>query len=1261
MRFKHKSTPDTGATRTVCGTKVLRKHRIPFQVNYNVQMLLNASGEEMTCPGEIDLTIRIAAGTEITVNALVCDDVGEDILVAWHDLAALRVIPKGFPNTIVVEEASHISATQQRVMAASTSPFEAGVRRLKDEFSDVFSDTLKQQPMHGPPMKINLKEGSTPKKVVSARRVPLEFREEAGKALSEFLELGIIERVDPNTETEWVAPGFWVPKSDGKRVRLVTDYTALNRCIDAPTHPFPSARDIMQEVPADATVFFKLDCTHGYFQKALAEEDKLLTTFLLEQGKFCYRRSPMGLAPSSSSWCFSSDPLVEGLPYAKKIVDDVIGWGTPQTWEDRARKILLRAREMGITISLKKFEVGTEILFAGYTVGTRGVTPDPNMTESIAKFPAPTDKTELRSFLGLCNQLGFFVPDLAQMTAAMRTLLKKETAWLWTEDMQAEFESAKQALTSDLVVKPFDPEMETILLTDASRLKGLGFALMQRPRSHEGLDSHHLVQCGSCSLTDTQRRYAIVELEALAISWAVRKCHFWLAGRDFMVYTDHKPLEGVFRKDAQDVCNPRLGRIREKLMPYKFKVQWVPGKHHYIADALSRAPLFVKDAEEEQEDEPVVAAVARKAQGQAVSMDFIAKEASRDPEYYAAVDALSRGLTEKQLTDRNPARVFKSVWEQLSVMLTRAGPVLLFQARRLVIPIGAQPQVLRLLHLSHSGITKTRELANQLYFWHTMSKDIERLIKACEACQSRRPAQAEMPAQAPREPATYPMSHMGTDLFQLRGAHWLVLVDRFSGFPFVARLRRTWTADVVAVLTGWFRQFGWPRAIRTDGGPQFRGEFKEFCAKYGIAHELASPYNPQSNGLAEAAVKNMKGLIAKCQDTKEDIDTAIQAFRNTPRADGFSPSEMLFGRRQRCELPTLPMHHEELVDFEAAVAARDATAESQRAQQQRHAGPLRPLHEGEWVRIQDPLTHEWTVKGIVTAVREGGQSYELQTERGTLTTRNRKFLKPLADTPFTAEVPECADVTPVSEQVQHIPQKVAGPAPSVSEPRRSARLAERAQVAVSLQQAPVQAPPSAAEATSSTSHALSSTAAAPAATTAPIATSLSASGWFEDSWRATWARPTPSVTTRPQEATPTTRTRTEAFTSSSCTEQQWVPPRASFSGSSPSSSAPSLCTAASRAGTDASRPPSRLPEPLPTTRSQPLSYAAALSRHRTTSPSAARPSRAAAAETGPGAPTGPTTSSGSQNPRRPPGLYPQGSEREDRYRFTASKTKRGQR
>lgn len=86
------------------------------------------------------------------------------------------------------------------------------------------------------------------------------------------------------------------------------------------------------------------------------------------------------------------------------------------------------------------------------------------------------------------------------------------------------------------------------------------------------------------------------------------------------------------------------------------------------------------------------------------------------------------------------------------------------------------------------------------------------------------------------------MSHVGVDLFFVNGENWLVMVDQFSGFPFVKKLACTDTETVNTALKTWFCEWGFPRVIKSDGGPQFRPKFDEFCRSFHILQELSSPY-----------------------------------------------------------------------------------------------------------------------------------------------------------------------------------------------------------------------------------------------------------------------------------------------------------------------------------------------------------------------------------------------------------------------------------
>ena len=127
-------------------------------------------------------------------------------------------------------------------------------RRLKEEFSDVLSDELSPTPIKAPPMKIRLKPGAVPKKILYTKQVPLALSEEAERTKRKLLEMKIIERF--NEPSDWCSPGFYVPKPPhNKKVRLVTDFTYLNSQALRQEHPFPSAMEILRSIPATARVF----------------------------------------------------------------------------------------------------------------------------------------------------------------------------------------------------------------------------------------------------------------------------------------------------------------------------------------------------------------------------------------------------------------------------------------------------------------------------------------------------------------------------------------------------------------------------------------------------------------------------------------------------------------------------------------------------------------------------------------------------------------------------------------------------------------------------------------------------------------------------------------------------------------------------------------------------------------------------------------------------------------------------------------------
>ena len=143
--------------------------------------------------------------------------------------------------------------------------------------------------------------------------------------------------------------------------------------------------------------------------------------------------------------------------------------------------------------------------------GIVSVSPSPDLLADIKNFKTPTNKTELRAYTGLAKQVTDFNPDLSQSIQGMYHLLKNDTTWDWNEEVNKQFLASKEILSGGQELHPFDMKLPTMLLTDASRLNGLGFPLMQRiapfrPSNSPGNDTNedmkeklHLVRCGSVS------------------------------------------------------------------------------------------------------------------------------------------------------------------------------------------------------------------------------------------------------------------------------------------------------------------------------------------------------------------------------------------------------------------------------------------------------------------------------------------------------------------------------------------------------------------------------------------------------------------------------------------------------------------------------------------------------------------------------------------------------------------------------------------
>ena len=101
------------------------------------------------------------------------------------------------------------------------------------------------------------------------------------------------------------------------------------------------------------------------------------------------------------------------------------------------------------------------------------------------------------------------------------------------------------------------------------------------------LQDEKLVYFASKALTELWKGYVAIEIESLAVVWAMEKFHYFLYASHFILETDHKPLEAILSK-SQNQATSRLQRILIRTFPYHFTICYIPGVTNHLADCLSR-------------------------------------------------------------------------------------------------------------------------------------------------------------------------------------------------------------------------------------------------------------------------------------------------------------------------------------------------------------------------------------------------------------------------------------------------------------------------------------------------------------------------------------------------------------------------------------------------------------------------------------------------------------------------------------------------
>ena len=948
---------------------------------------------------------------------------------------------------------------------------------LVNEYPDLFDGRC--TPMYSGEYTIELEPGAKPVSSGACRNIQLPYVPALKKELEGLVDQDIIEKI--THATPWLHPIVVVPKKGTSDIRLCVDFTKINKYVKRPVNPQPTPWEVVRNLPTGTRHFAVFDALKGYHQIPLAEESRDLTAFMTPFGRYRYKRLAFGMNSAQDVFTLRYGNAVDKATDGLRATEDTLLRGsTTQELIENTRRFFDACRLNGITLNMRKIQWDKrEVLFAGFLLDPSGYRIDPSLNKALSEFPVPTNQTDVRSFCGLANQLSNSSQDIATSLLPLSSLLKKGRMFQWLPEHQTAFENARRILSSEKTLAYYAPTRQTRLVTDASRLNGLGFVLKQL--QDDGI--WRPVQAGSRFLSSAETRYAMIELEMLAIAWACAKTANFIEGLPihlFEIWTDHNPLIAILSTQTlPDISNKRLQRLKMKVDHLTFTIKWIQGKDNVEADVLSRHPCS-QPTKEDQLDEGSDAIIcvlsldinlSTKAQPSQVTnstlnpnaeefspfenadinggiittitaynndnensvafnnngtvcvMSFTGKEitderrselrqfANNDNTYMQVVEYIAKGFPNLKTSEISAElQPFFKVHETLH--LDSEGFVM--NNGKLVVPQSLINTYLKRLLGMHQGGPKMLARARQTLWWPHMARDINNMAKTCLPCEESKPSN---PAEVilSHEPALYPFQYCHMDIGQEEGRYYLITIDQFSGYPNIHQLGKTCkTKQIIDATAHFISLFSIPEKIYSDGGPQFleNGEFDTWCKDWGIRLVRSSPYMPRSNGIAEAAVKEMKKIIRANLTSSGNVDTqsllsGLLMFRNTPRSPtNKSPAELLFGRQIRdslpcprdCLLPQYRYHSEERLHNHEMTKQNGPSREL----------PL--LNPRAQVRIQNPITKKWDSTGEILDFGLNRREYLVRTG-DKIIRRNRHFLKEYE-----------ADATPAWKQPVQAPQ-----------------------------------------------------------------------------------------------------------------------------------------------------------------------------------------------------------------------------------------------
>ena len=778
----------------------------------------------------------------------------------------------------------------------------------------------------------------------SPRPLPPALFSKVADEINHWLEIGIIKKA---TSIHNI-PLIILKKANGK-IRTSLDARRLNAISKLDRHPLPNLIDVINKIgfrlsEGKECFISQFDLDRAYWQIKVKDEDTDKVAFSFDNKQYQSRRVLYGLASAPSSYCSVIQDNFGDIPDLSWYLDD--GLLISSTWEKHKiglDKFFKRCISSGMLISASKsFLCVNKINFLGFLITKDGVKPSDKHILSIQKYPTPTTKKQLKSFLGLANFNGRLVKDTSVILNPLYKLTSIKKDFVWEKVHNDAFESFKSALGSTDGIYHRNMKYPLIHCSDASG-KGWGSCLYQ-----ENFYTNQLEILGYASgiFSEPDSRLSARHRELLALTYGIRSFEYWLTGSEFTCVVDHQSLIYLLQEKSKQKLSLKLHNAMIYLTNYQFKVLHKPGNHPWMAspDALSRAIDFseLDLAAKEQEDiipdkifslwhTPYISCIEDEPRTKIFLRSLVRGSNADDTHILKAKEnhVLEFGETALTLNDlkllqeqddycKNMVNKIKLKCKSICKKF-KIKQDLLYQIQRdsnnsrLVIPINLGKDFIQFLHIAflHPGRKRINQIISRSFFIHKIGEVCDKVISQCVTCLAVKPRPALRPRKIRiKHFESVPFDRTHVDIWDSgrcdsRGKRYLLAITcGMTGYvDGIALHSKNEKAVSEALLTLFLRNGVLSgNVIVSDGGLEWAGLWDSITKALNLNHVRTSAYFSQSNGKIERIFRelNIKFKLLKMNIKHWSLYMPYCLFiiNNTPREslDNITPCEAIYGR-----------------------------------------------------------------------------------------------------------------------------------------------------------------------------------------------------------------------------------------------------------------------------------------------------------------------------------------------------------------------------